>query len=290
MLVETILRFGWRLFVWCLMDNHFHLVFQTPEPNLAEGMHWLEGTYAAWFNRRHGRWGHLYGGRYKSMVIEKEAYLAECVRYVVLNPVRAGMVKGPEEYEWSSYRATAGLEKAPEWLDRLEALKAVGVDPKTVQEDPAKAIEIYSAFVAEKIGSTECLWDKLVNGIFLGTEEWLKQMRQEVQSKPRSREHPKEQRAVGRPDAEKIVEVVASLTGKSAERLKTERGGPHRRLIAYLGWYEGLLRLRVIAEALGLKSLAHVSNEIRRCGCELDLNPELVAISELALRKFQQAA
>src|SRR6266567_1165722 len=115
-------RFGWSVTAWVLMTNHFHLVIQTPEPNLSRGMHWLNGAYAGRFNRRHKRWGHLFGGRFKSFLIEKEAYLTEVLRYVVLNPVRAGMVERPEDYRWSSYRATAGLEAAPEWLDVDAAL------------------------------------------------------------------------------------------------------------------------------------------------------------------------
>jgi hypothetical protein len=98
------------------MTNHFHLLVQTPEANLSRGMQWFNTAYAVWFNRRHDRSGHLYGGRFKAFVIEKESYFLEVLRYVVLNPVRAHMVERPEDYRWSSYRATAGLEPAPEWL------------------------------------------------------------------------------------------------------------------------------------------------------------------------------
>ena len=110
----TARRFGWSVTAWVLMSNHFHLVVQTLEPNLSRGMHWLNGAYAGWFNRTYGRSGHLFQGRFKAFLIDKEAYFAEVLRYVVLNPVRATMVERPEAYKWSSYRATAGLEKGPE--------------------------------------------------------------------------------------------------------------------------------------------------------------------------------
>ena len=122
LLEQAATRFGWSVTAYVLMTNHFHLVIQTPEPNLSRGMQWLNGTYAARFNQRHQRAGHLFQGRFHAFLVEKEAYFAELLRYVVLNPVRAKMVERPEDYRWSSYRATAGLEAAPPWLDVASAL------------------------------------------------------------------------------------------------------------------------------------------------------------------------
>jgi len=93
-------RFGWSVTAWVLMSNHIHLVVQTPEPNLSRGMQWLNGSYAAWFNHRHDRSGHLFQGRFKAFLIEKESYFAEVLRYVVLNPIRAGIVQQLETYRW----------------------------------------------------------------------------------------------------------------------------------------------------------------------------------------------
>ena len=89
---QTAQRFGWSITAYVLTTNHFHLVIQTPQPNLSRGMHWLNSTYAGWFNRSRKRCGHLFQGRFKAFLIEKEAYFAEVLRYVVLNPVRAHMV------------------------------------------------------------------------------------------------------------------------------------------------------------------------------------------------------
>ncbi len=93
------------------MSNHYHLVIETPEGNLSRGMRQLNGVYTQRYNRRHERVGHLFQGRYKAIVIDKESHLLEVCRYVVLNPVRAGMVKRPEQWRWSSFRATAGIDK-----------------------------------------------------------------------------------------------------------------------------------------------------------------------------------
>lgn len=89
------------------MDNHYHLLIETPEPNLSQGMRRLNGAYTQGFNRRHGRVGHVLQGRFKSILVERESYVLEPCRYVVLNPVRTKLVAGPEEWPWSSYQATA---------------------------------------------------------------------------------------------------------------------------------------------------------------------------------------
>ena len=116
LLAEVVRRFRWIVYTYMLLDNHFHLVIETPEATLSRGMQWLLGTYVNRFNRRHDRVGHLFQGRFKGVLIEKETQLLNVLRYVALNPVRANMVKTPEEYRWSSYRAIAGLEESPAWL------------------------------------------------------------------------------------------------------------------------------------------------------------------------------
>ena len=104
-------RFNWILHAYCLMSNHYHLLIETPEGNLSRGMRQLNGVYTQQFNRRHNRVGHILQGRYKAIVVDKNNYLLELCRYIVLNPVRAGMVRGPKEWRWSSYKETAGYGK-----------------------------------------------------------------------------------------------------------------------------------------------------------------------------------
>ena len=269
-LAEAVKRFGWSVTAWVLMNNHYHLVIQTPEANLSRGMQWLNGTYADWFNRRHKRSGHLFQGRFKSFIIETGTYAAEVLRYVVLNPVRAKMVARPEDYRWSSYRATAGLEAAPSWLD----LAAVYLQ---FDSDPAAAQARYTEHVLAKVDSCERLWDQAINGIYLGGEEWAKQMRTVVESRPRSTDHPGEQRAIGRPKVQKVIAAVAEVGAQAREIVRSRAGGPLRRLVAWIAWNEGLETLRTIAAALRLRSEGYVSNLIRRCARELSTDKLLLA-------------
>ena len=95
-------RFNWVVHAYCQMTNHYHLLVETVEGNLSKGMRQLNGVYTQYFNRRHGLVGHLYQGRSKAILVQKETYLLELPRYVVLNPLRAGMVKSPENWPWSS--------------------------------------------------------------------------------------------------------------------------------------------------------------------------------------------
>ena len=105
LLGDLVQQTGWEVFAWVLMTNHYHLVFRTPEPNLVKGMQWLQNTWTKRFNARHGMWGHVYGGRYKAVLVEENEHLSCLIDYVHLNPFRAGMVNledGLEEYGWSS--------------------------------------------------------------------------------------------------------------------------------------------------------------------------------------------
>lgn len=115
--LELLARVGascaWVCHAYCLMGNHYHLVLETPRPNLSLGMRRLNSAYAQSFNARHGRVGHVFQGRYKAILLEKEAHLLEVCRYVVLNPVRARLVAGAAEWRWSSFRATAGQAPPP---------------------------------------------------------------------------------------------------------------------------------------------------------------------------------
>jgi len=255
LLADAIARFGWILTAYTLMTNHFHLVVETPTPTLSRGMQWLNGTYAAWFNSKYARSGHLFGGRYHAFIVEKEAYYLELLRYVVLNPVRAKMVERPEEYRWSSYRAMAGYEPAPTWLTVTELAEFFG---------PAgEARDNFRAYVEENLTSEERLFSRVQRQIYLGTEAWIASMRTLVESKPRSDAHPRVQREVGRPSMTKIVDIVAEELRVARNRLREGRGGLGRMVVTWLGWREGLHRLRTIADELGLRSLGRVSDLVR---------------------------
>ena len=145
---SVIKRYNWLCHAYCLMDNHYHLLIETLDANLSMGMRQLNGVYTQAYNRRHKRPGHLFQGRYKAILIQKENYLLELCRYVVLNPVRAKIVKNPEDWKWSSYLATAGSIKKQEYLTidwvlgQFGSKKKAIVDPKnwTVKSHQLKMV------------------------------------------------------------------------------------------------------------------------------------------------------
>jgi REP element-mobilizing transposase RayT len=126
LLGKVVVSFGWRLQGYVLMGNHYHLIVETPIPCLSRRMRHLNGVYTQASNRRHQRVGHLFQGRFKSILVEKDSHLLELLRYVVLNPVRATLVHSPCEWAWSSYRATAGETSAPAWLETAWSLAQFG--------------------------------------------------------------------------------------------------------------------------------------------------------------------
>jgi putative transposase len=145
---EVVARFGWICHAYCLLHNHYHLLIETPEGNLARGMRQLNGVYTQRFNRRHNSGGNLFQGRYKAVVLERERYLLDMCRDVVVNPLRVKTVKNLLRYPWSSYRATAGMVVAPPWLHTSWVLSQFGRSSKVAQRK-------YAEFVAagEKLPS-----------------------------------------------------------------------------------------------------------------------------------------
>jgi len=165
---EVIDQFNWVCHAWCLMDNHYHLLIQTPDGNLSKGMRQLNGVYTQASNRRHKRVGHLFQGRFKAILVDSDAYLLELSRYVVLNPVRARITRKPESWPWSSYRASVGLELAPDWL-AVDGLLALFAKRRSLAQ------ERYAQFVLEGI-KAKSPWDDLKGQVFLGDEGFVKRM------------------------------------------------------------------------------------------------------------------
>ena len=165
LLGEVCRRFEWTIHAWCLMSNHYHLVAETAHPNLSRGMRQLNGVYTQRFNRRHSRVGHVFQGRYTAILVQEETYLMELCRYVVLNPVRAGMVRQPGAWPWSSHRAMIGRSSTPAWLDADGVLARFG-------RDRAAAIGAWREFVTAGRASPSP-WEKLRHQIYLGDDDFI---------------------------------------------------------------------------------------------------------------------
>jgi len=181
-------RFNWAIHAWCQMSNHYHLIIETPEGNLSAGMRQLNGVYTQLVNRRHGRVGHVFQGRYKGILVERDSYLLELARYVVLNPVRAGMVKHAGKWKWSSYHATIGTDTRPEWLHTDWLLGQFGAQR-------VRQVERYIEFVQEGVRGPR-IWENLRGQVFLGSESFVDAMQAELESnaKGTNREIPRLQR------------------------------------------------------------------------------------------------
>ena len=182
---DTCERFNWVCHAWCLMDNHYHILIETMEANLARGMRHLNGVFTQTTNHLHQRVGHLFQGRYKAILVEKNSHLLELARYVVLNPVRAGMVRDVADWPWSSWQATTNCEPSPKWLD-TDGIHAQFSHTRT------NAAAAYAEFVREGVGLPS-VWKKLNNQIFLGSELFVKHM-QSVAGKQEMKEIPRSQR------------------------------------------------------------------------------------------------
>ena len=128
-------EFNIRCWNYCLMSNHYHATLQPSLPNLSEAIRRLNAMYAQWWNRRHGRVGHVFQGRFKAQIVGYQEYLLTLSRYVVLNPVRASIVARPEQWPWSSYRATAGLAVAPSFLSTRSTLALFGTGEDVVLQE-----------------------------------------------------------------------------------------------------------------------------------------------------------
>jgi REP element-mobilizing transposase RayT len=191
---EAARRYRVRFYAACLMDNHYHFVLDTPEGNLSDAMRHINGEYSRQSNRRHGLTGHTFGERFKSLVIQRESYLRRACRYVVLNPVRAKLVRTAADWAWSTYRATAGIEEPPSWLtlDWLELAFDAGTR--------AEAQERYRAFVNNPVARKSRLDTKQ---LVVGTAAFKKAVREEAEHKA-DRILPLAQRTLARPTLETL--------------------------------------------------------------------------------------
>ena len=183
---NTCKRFNWRCHAYCQMDNHYHFVIETAEANLSKGMRQLNGIYTQYYNIQHDRVGHVFQGRFKAILVERDEYLLELARYVVLNPIRAKMTKTIGLWKWSSYKAMIGEEVAQPWLATDWILGQFSSQRK-------RAVEKYIDFVRSGVGLPS-IWNELQNQIFLGTEKFIQKQQKLIDKKESIGEIPRLQK------------------------------------------------------------------------------------------------
>jgi REP element-mobilizing transposase RayT len=290
-LAQACERSGWEVFAWVLLDNHYHLALRTPEPNLVDGMRWFQNAFTRRINTRNRLWGHLFGGRYKSVLVESDSdsgegwksdYLTALIDYIHLNPVRAGIVDGKErslrDYPWSSVANgySRPPSKRPPWLAIAEGLDFFG-EKDTVAgrrhfvdrlDEWAAGENAKKAGLVEKEGQT--LQSTLRRGWYWGSESFRERL-VELRGGKIDRSRDRELRSSGlfkRHDekgAEQILSEAEKHFGERMESMRKPRYGDLRKAaIAWALVRQTTIRQAEIARLTGLRSAANVSQRVRR--------------------------
>ena len=235
-------RYNWLCHAYCLMDNHYHLLIETPDGNLSQGMRQINGIYTQKYNWQHKKTGHVFEGRYKAILVDKESYLLELCRYVVLNPVRANVVAKPEEWKWSSYSGTSGKVKESEYITTDWILGLFSRNKREAQK-------LYCKFVKSGIVDISP-WKDLQGQILLGKEEFLERHRDSLIGKEKIKEIPRSQRLLNRPQ-------LAEIFSNSKPNRRNE--------LIYTAHVQYGYKLKEIAEHLGIHYTT-VSRVIKNAG------------------------
>jgi len=235
-------RYHWICHAYCLMTNHYHLLIETPDANLSLGMRQLNGVYTQARNKRRNKTGHLFQGRYKAILIQKDSHLLEVCRYVVLNPVRAKMIEKPEDWKWSSYRATAGKEPPHscltiDWiLGQFSGARA-------------KAEKEYRQFVHWGIGKT--IWNEVKGQALLGEDDFIDSLADHLRRHKDIPEISKSQRYANRPPLDKLLSESIIMNKRKRDKKIAEAVEKH-------GYTQ-----RAIADHLGMH-FTYVSQIVKR--------------------------
>ena len=230
-LASIVARYHVLCHAYCLMGNHYHLLLETPEANLSPAMRQLNGVYTQRFNRRHERCGHLLQGRFGAQLVAGDAYFREVCRYIVLNPVHAGVISHPRQWRWSSFGATAGETAAPgfltvDWIRELGGAKTRG-----------RAVERYIAFIEAGIEEKETLLDWFRSKMPVGDEAYLTRLGEWHRGASASVEVPRAQRFAGRPTLSDLFSGVASKAERNARAVVAvcDHGYAIREVAEFLG-------------------------------------------------------
>jgi len=259
-LSRTVETHAWRMHAFVLMDNHDHLFVETPEGNLAAGMHLLNSSYTGYFNRRHGRSGHLFQGRYKGHLIEEEGYFLQVSRYIHLNPVRAGLVDRPDQWPWSSFPSYRWARRAVDWITHERVLGEFA-------RDASAARQAYAHFVtAGVVDPPPSPFAKAVGGLLLGSKAFVERIGKLLDDRPDDPDVPQLEPLRSRPPLQRIVAVVCDHFGQSPSDWGSgrRRNDAARAVAAYLARRCFGYPLTDIAQTLGYRGHSSVNSAVRR--------------------------
>lgn len=255
-------RYGAVVHTYCLMGNHYHLLLETPRGNLSKILQYINGAYTTYFNIKRNRSGHLFQGRFKGILVDKDEYCKELSRYIHLNPVRAGMVKVALEYPWSSYRYFAGRGKKPKWLKTELVLEDFG-------GEGGRGYRRYREYVEKGVGKEiEDPLKKVIASTFLGGKEFIESIKLKYleEKKIDRRDLPALKKILRGPSLEAIEKAVIKIVG---------RGYPlFKKICIYLSYQRSGMNLREIGEYFGMQRSA-ISQLSRRFAETIEGSSEL---------------
>jgi putative transposase len=223
-------RYNYFLHAYVLMDNHFHLLIETPLGNLNKLMQNINTSYTVWINKKYRRSGHLFQGRYKAILVDKDNYLLALSRYIHLNPVKAGIAEFPKQYCWSSYKEYI-YNKTTTLIDKIDTLFYFS-------EDLKKARIEYKKYVENNMENVKNPFEEVKAGIILGVESFIEKIKKMISDKKENKELPSVRRLYkyNSKSMEEVVDKVANFYSITQEdlRRRTRKNIRQRKLVIYL--------------------------------------------------------
>lgn len=304
-------RFSVEIHAYVLMDNHYHLLLRCQEPNLSDAVRWLQVSYASHFNATHRRRGHVFQGRFKSVLLLEESALDAVGRYLHLNPVRiAGLglskrdqqkarvagcpdpgnelvsrrVATLREYRWNSWRSYAGLEPGPEWLSRERLQGGCG---GTSLAEQRRALREYTEAPVRQ-GHLDSPWERLVGGLILGDEADAQRIMKGLRSNPSEQTPARKVARTSRPSWASLVAATEDLLESTWEEMTLQHGDWGRNaLMAVATRHLGWRLVEVVREIPGL-GYGAAAQGIRRFWAQLPTDPEKSAFRKALLARMSK--
>jgi REP element-mobilizing transposase RayT len=265
-------RFEIDMFAYVLMDNHFHLLLRTRQANLPKAMQWLGTTYTRKFNNRHDRSGHLFQGRYKSILVENDQYLLHLSCYIHRNPIRAGIISRLADYPWSSYLSYGYARKTPKWLDTSLILNLMTNSRTDPHLEYREKVQQYS-------DETKNIWEDVENGLIYGSEDFVTDIRSRFLSEDKNPELPQHNHIAKTISTRELLNNAAAalnfdLKATATEKRVTSADKDKRDLLIYLLWENGRLTNKEIGSYFGL-TYSSVSRRVAKTRKRLAQENEL---------------
>ncbi|MFH1062626.1 MAG: transposase [Candidatus Omnitrophota bacterium] len=270
-------KFKFYLYAYCLMGNHYHLLIETTQPNLSRIMQNINSSYTLYYNKKRSKCGHVFQGRYKSIIVEADEYFKELSRYIHLNPVKARIVNSPEEYKWSSYRTYINKSDNNEIIDIAEAKRLLGMEMRE-----------YISFVKAGMLEKENLMEKVYAGFLLGGKEFIKEQLEEIANQTSEKDFAYKREVFSQTDPRDIINIVAKHFKQTPEEVKTSNKRPMtaKKMAIYLIRKKTNLTNNQIGEMFNMKFSA-ISKAVLAFTSQMDKDKRLRELVKMITSKVE---